>query len=113
MFEAIGDREQQDIIREEKHCKLLVEDSEACRGCSFNPYEMDKKKSPIKGWAQLAGEAEDLLDLFNLGLQTEFTPYEFAMLRTAYHFNKNKDIEIQGDYIAGKISQILGKMFSK
>ena len=113
MFEAIGDREQQATIREDKHCKLLVESPDACRGCSFNPYEMDKKKSPVKGWARLAEEAEDLYDLFNLGLKKDFTPEEFAMLRTTYHFNKNKDIEIQGDYIAGKIAQILGKMFSK
>ena len=119
MFEALGDRQQQEAIREEpgNHCKLLIENPEACRGCRYNPYEMGqktrKKTSPVKGWRQLAEEAEDLYDLFTLGELTEYTPYEFAMIRTAHHFNRNKKIEIQGDYLAGKISQILGKMFSK
>ena len=117
MFEALGDRETQDLIREEegKHCKLLIESPEACRGCSFNPYEMGQKEkvSPVKGWRQLAEEAEELHDLFKLGLLTDFTPEEFAMIRTAHHFNENRKIEIEGNYIAGKISEILGKMFSK
>ena len=121
MFEALGDRETQDLIREEegKHCGLLIKNPEACRGCPKNPYEMGQNKnegpavSPVKGWRQLAEEAEELHDLFKLGLLTDFTPEEFAMIRTAHHYNENRKIEIEGNYIAGKISEILGKMFSK
>ena len=119
LYSALGDRGKQDLIRsanpEVKHCKFLLQSSDACnclpssageyetQKCPNNPHSSHKEIiDAIEEHAALISEAQRLGDEIDMGLlpgAEGITPEQFEIARIMKKHRRMRELEMQARMI--------------